>query len=103
MDDQAIIDHTRRWIESVVIGLNLCPFAGRVFKDDKIRYVVTDARDERSLLDDLAIELKALALSESAAPSEVKITILRPLWINSCGIKKSRLWATIARSGLLLL
>ncbi len=43
LDEQAIIDHTRRWIEAVVIGLNLCPFAARVFNDDKIRYVVTDA------------------------------------------------------------
>jgi hypothetical protein len=73
MDGQAIIDHTRRWIESVVIGLNLCPFAGRVFNDDKIRYVVTDARDERSLLDDLAVELAALASSQVSA---VETTLL---------------------------
>ncbi len=73
MDYQAIIDHTRRWIEAVVIGLNLCPFAGRVFNDGKIRYVVTDARDERSLLDDLAVELKALA---SCKVADVETTLL---------------------------
>lgn len=61
MDDQAIIAHTCRWIESVVIGLNLCPFAGRVFFGCGVRYVVTDARDERSLLGVLAEELAALA------------------------------------------
>ena len=73
MDDQAIIDHTRRWIQSVVIGLNLCPFAARVFNEDKIRYVVTDARDERSLLDDLVVELEALASSQV---SGVETTLL---------------------------
>ncbi len=73
MADQAIIDHTRRWIEAVVIGLNLCPFAGRVFSDDRIRYVVTDARNEQSLLADLAVELKALASSKI---SNVETTLL---------------------------
>ncbi len=73
MTDRAIVDHTRRWIEAVVIGLNLCPFAGRVFNDDKIRYVVTDARDERSLLDVLTVELEALASSKI---SGVETTLL---------------------------
>lgn len=48
----------------MVIGLNLCPFAERVFKAEKIRYVVTDARDETTLLEELAGELKMLASSE---------------------------------------
>jgi len=61
MDKQAIIEATRRWISSIVIGLNLCPFAQRVFKTDKIRYAVTEAADEIALLEDLAVELKALA------------------------------------------
>lgn len=47
----------------MVIGLNLCPFAGRVFGADKIRYVVSDARDTTGLLKDLAEELAALASS----------------------------------------
>jgi uncharacterized protein len=63
MDTQPIIDGTRRWIASVVIGLNLCPFARRVFQGDKIRYIVTSARDERALLKALADELNALAVA----------------------------------------
>src|SRR3954469_3211711 len=63
MNKQAVIDATRRWISSVVIGLDLCPFARRVFEADKIRYVVTDAGDEEALLKGLADELKALASS----------------------------------------
>jgi len=40
---------TRRWIEAVVIGLNLCPFARRVFDADRIRYALTDAADTETL------------------------------------------------------
>ena len=32
--------HTKNWINNVVIGLNLCPFAARPFKDDLISYQV---------------------------------------------------------------
>jgi len=73
MDRQAAIDVTRRWIAAVVIGLNLCPFARRVFEAGKIRYVVSAAQDEEKLLQDLAAELTALA----ANPSErVETTLL---------------------------
>jgi hypothetical protein len=73
MDKQAVIAATRCWISSMVIGLNLCPFARRVFEADKIRYVVSDAQDEGTLLEDLADELKALV---SAPTSHVETTLL---------------------------
>src|SRR5437762_169903 len=71
-DQQAVIAHTRRWLAAVVIGLNLCPFARRVFEGEKIRYVVSDARDEAALLNDLTSELETLA----AAPIETIETAL---------------------------
>jgi hypothetical protein len=61
MDRQIVIETTRRWISSVVIALNLCPFARRVFQTEKIRYVVSDARNEMALRQELGNELKALA------------------------------------------
>lgn len=73
MDREAVVGVTRRWISSVVIGLNLCPFAGRVFAADKIRYVVSDAADEGRLLSDLAGEIKGLASSPASA---VETTLL---------------------------
>ena len=73
MDKQTVIEGTRRWISSMVIGLNLCPFAQRVFKADKIRYVVTDAKDETPLLKELAGEVEALA---SSSISAVETTLL---------------------------
>jgi len=73
MDASSVIDATRRWISSIVIGLNLCPFAQRVFDADRIRFVVTDVADEIGLLADLARELEALV----AAPvSAVETTLL---------------------------
>jgi len=51
---------TRHWIESVVIGLNLCPFARRVFDAEKIRYAVTDAKDSEEMRAALTEELLRL-------------------------------------------
>ena len=47
----------RRWLEEVVIGLNLCPFAGGPYRDGRVRIVVTDAANEQTLLEDLQLEL----------------------------------------------
>ena len=68
------IRETRRWIEAIVIGLNLCPFARRVFEGDKIRYVVSEATDSDALRDDLARELKHL-VAESIGRVETTILI----------------------------
>ena len=55
------IRETRRWIEAIVIGLNLCPFARRVFDGELIRYCVSDAKSRAELLIDLERELQNLA------------------------------------------
>jgi uncharacterized protein len=73
MNDPSVVDATRRWISSIVIGLNLCPFAQRVFDAETVRYVVSDAADEAALLDDLARELDALVAAPIAA---VETTLL---------------------------
>jgi hypothetical protein len=70
---QVVIEDIRRWISSIVVGLNLCPFAGRVFQADRIRYAVTDAEDEEALRADLAGELRTLA---SAPMATVETTLL---------------------------
>lgn len=73
MNRQAVIAATQRWIETMVIGLNLCPFAQRVFQAGKIRYVVSIATSEKALLMDLTRELQSLA----AVPiSAVETTLL---------------------------
>ena len=73
VDDRAVIEATRRWISSVVIGLNLCPFARRVFAGELIRYAVTAATDPAALRTELAAELTALA---NAPRESVETTLL---------------------------
>ncbi len=73
MTDQDIVEHTRRWIASFVIGLGLCPFARQVFEAGRIRYVVTHARDETAVLNDLTSELQLLRASPS---TQIDTTLL---------------------------
>lgn len=72
-DDNAIINETRHWIETIVIGLNLCPFAKAVFVKNQIRIIVSRARNSDALLDELERELKSLA---DADPNEIETTLL---------------------------
>ena len=73
MQNQLVIDRTRLWVAEFVIGLNLCPFAQRVFDAGKVRWLVSAAHDEPQLRADLASELKALA---DAPAGEIETTLL---------------------------
>jgi hypothetical protein len=64
---------TREWIAKVVIGLNLCPFARRVFDAGLIRFAVSAATTEEQLLADLRAELERL---QGAPRSEIETAIL---------------------------
>jgi hypothetical protein len=50
----------RRWLEQVVIGLNLCPFAGTPWRSGRVRISVTAASNRDALLEDLQRELVLL-------------------------------------------
>lgn len=63
--DLEIIDATRRWVEQVVVTFNLCPFAKRELVKDRVRFVVSKAKDEATLLDELAHELALLNVDEA--------------------------------------
>lgn len=64
---------TRHWLEQVVIGLNLCPFAKAVHLKQQVRWVESPARDAEGLLADLVRELQFLA---AADPATVDTTLL---------------------------
>ncbi len=72
-DNDAIIAVTRAWLETIVIGLNLCPFAKGVHMKNQIRFVVSCARNSDALLDDLERELQLLA---KADPEQIDTTLL---------------------------
>ena len=73
IDPDSPISATRKWIETVVIGLQLCPFAAVPFRKDRIRYVVSEAFTAAELLDDLGQEL---AYVFQADPEEVETSVL---------------------------
>jgi hypothetical protein len=73
LDDQAVIENTRRWISSFVIGLGLCPFARQIFEAGRIRYAISQSRDPKSLLRDLTSELQRLLASPR---TEIETTLL---------------------------
>jgi hypothetical protein len=54
-------DATLRWVDRVVVGLNLCPWANSVLQSGSIRVVVSPADTEEDLLQDVIKELKLLA------------------------------------------
>lgn len=72
-DHPAIIEATRRWLDRVVIGLNLCPFAGQPWRQGRVRLQVSDATTPEQLAGDLADELLAL---HRADPAECETTLL---------------------------
>ncbi len=65
--DAEIIRATRRWLERVVIGLGLCPFARAPFVQQRVRFRVSHAQTEDELLDDLREELVALQAADADA------------------------------------
>ena len=71
--DALVTTATQAWLEKAVIGLNLCPFAKAVHLNRQIRYVVSAAVAEETLLGDLLHELKFLA---AADPEQVDTTLL---------------------------
>ena len=72
-DNDTIVAATGAWLEKVVIGLNLCPFAKAVYVKEQIRIVVSRARNSDALLEDLERELQFLAETD---PEQIDTTLL---------------------------
>ena len=71
MTDDQIVGAVNQWVQSVVIDLNLCPFAKRELVKNRVRFVVSAARDEAHLLEQLQYELMLLNVQP-----EVETTLL---------------------------
>ncbi len=54
------------WLEQVVIGLHLCPFAARAVAEGRLRLRISEAATEEDALADLQEELTMLAASDAA-------------------------------------
>ncbi len=71
--ERRVVAETRCWLEHVVIGLNLCPFAKAVVARGQVRFAVTASADEAALRASLRDELSLLA---AADPAEIDTTLL---------------------------
>ena len=50
----------QQWLEEVVIGLNLCPFAAKPNRNKQIQIFISEATDEQVLLEEIYQQLKKL-------------------------------------------
>ena len=73
MTDEEVLGKTRHWLEAVVIGLNLCPFAKAVYVKKQVRLVVSHARHADDLLEELDRELDLLVATPT---EEIDTTLL---------------------------
>lgn len=69
----SVEQETVRWLNEVVIGLELCPFAQRPMSESRVRFFVSAARGEEELLQDLTTEIERL---ESTPAAELETTLV---------------------------
>ncbi len=67
------ITKTKAWIEQFVMRYHLCPFATKPFREDRIRYVVFDGQDAKTLLALILAEVRQLQTKPAA---ELETTLI---------------------------
>jgi len=60
VNDKAIVTAVRQWVETLVVGMNLCPFAKRELVKNRVRFITTAATTAEQLLHALQAELELL-------------------------------------------
>lgn len=65
--DEKIVADVSRWLNEVVIGLNLCPFSGKPTRENRVRFFVSRATDDELLLQDLQQEMELLDQKPASA------------------------------------
>ena len=80
LTEKQIIAYTSAWVELVVIGLNLCPFAKPVHTKGQIDYFLSHARDQATLAADLRLAMQRLIAS---TPDSMDTCLLIHPWVLS--------------------
>ncbi|MEH6648187.1 DUF1415 family protein, partial [Sulfitobacter sp.] len=60
MAHQDVVKNTRRWLEQMVVGLNLCPFSHNVIVQDQVHYAICDTTIDAQLKQFYVDELQRL-------------------------------------------
>ncbi|MCA0937095.1 DUF1415 family protein [Vibrio alginolyticus] len=72
-DTNAIAQQVDQWLNDVVIGLNLCPFAAKPQRNKQIKILVSEASEEEALLEDILLQLIEL---NNTAPETLETTLV---------------------------
>ena len=72
-DINAITEQVNQWLNDVVIGLNLCPFAAKPQRNKQIKIFVSEASQEEALLKDILLQLIELSNTE---PEKLETTLV---------------------------
>jgi uncharacterized protein len=70
---EKMIDQTIRWINSVVVGCNFCPFAGHAMQNQRVRFAVTGETAIQPCVDALLAECRHL--NENAGTETVLLIL----------------------------
>lgn len=71
--NEQILNEVNQWLDKVVIGLNLCPFASRPYQQKQIRFTISQCNTDACLLEELQNELKLLAETKA---EKIETTLL---------------------------
>ena len=72
-DINAITEQVNQWLNDVVIGLNLCPFAAKPQRNKQIKIFVSETSQEEALLEDILLQLIELSNTE---PEKLETTLV---------------------------
>ncbi|QJY36057.1 DUF1415 domain-containing protein [Vibrio europaeus] len=72
-DVEEVKNAVNQWLNDVVIGLNLCPFAAKPQRNKQIKIFVSEATKEEELLEDILAQLMELDATE---PEELETTLV---------------------------
>ncbi|MFT4729560.1 MAG: hypothetical protein ACI9UN_004078 [Granulosicoccus sp.] len=72
--DEKVVRSVRQWVETLVVGMNLCPFAKRELVKSRVRFATTTSTTEEQLLMALQTELELL----NADPSVETTLLIHP-------------------------
>tara|TARA_B110000483_G_scaffold88856_1_gene109649 strand:- start:29972 stop:30538 length:567 start_codon:yes stop_codon:yes gene_type:complete len=60
LEEEKVVQSVQNWVESCVVGLNLCPFAKAELIKARVRFSATELKTEEGLLQQLRYELQLL-------------------------------------------
>lgn len=71
--NNSVLQDVIEWLNSVVIGLNLCPFSGKPVRENRVRFYLSAATTEEGVLEDLVTEMEFLDKTPSV---EIETTLV---------------------------